>query len=67
MSGMEGWTLATPISPSFSELFKTQVDLPEDQSKSHSNKGTTLQEEDSAPSLHRLAELDIHTSVAAVT
>lgn len=53
--------LATPISLSFSELFKTQVDLPEDQSKSHSNKGTTLQEEGSAPSLHRLAELDIHT------
>src|ERR1700683_548829 len=61
MPGMEGWTLATPISPSFSEYFKIQVDLPEDRSKSRSNKGTSLQEEASAPSLHRLAELDIHT------
>jgi len=62
MTAIEGWIPATPTSPSFRDLFKVQVDVPQDNSLSYSNKDTTFQEEnDSGPSLRRLAKLDINT------
>jgi hypothetical protein len=59
-SSLEGWTLPTPTSPSFRDLFKLRVDTPPDTTLSYGNKKTSKEEENaSGPALHKLAILNL--------
>ena len=59
MSSFEGWIPATPTTQSFHDLFKFQLDMPEDRTRSHSTKATTEDELASGPALHGLATFNL--------